>query len=150
MRALPVENIDFYIKSNNNGNLEKLNREKTIMAFKPYDLQTKQAINKLKRLKPKLDSKIPASRIEFATTVFKFDLYDEIRSYDLYDDFGLSDRDLDTCFEMNDGDIVVHGIMKTAIANPIMEGCIRATGSSVWDSWLKTYKTHETQVDMLT
>ena len=118
------------------------------MAFKPYDLETRMAIRELKALKSKLGEESPEARIKFAATVFKFDLYDDIRSYELYDKYGISDRDFDTCFEMYDGSRIVHSVMKEALKNKIMESCIRSTGDGVWDSWLKTYKKEETQLDM--
>lgn len=117
------------------------------MAFKPFDNKTHQAIKKLNLLKAKLDSKSPNSRIEFATIVFQFDLYDEIISHDLFD-YGLGGRDFYTCFEMGDGDAVVHGVMSAALKNDTLRFAISATGKSVWDSWYRTYESAEKQKDM--
>lgn len=115
--------------------LERVNEEKL------------QAIQKLKLLKRNLDSQSAKSRIEFAVTVFQSDLYQSVISHDLFD-HGVSGRDFDTCFEMGDGDVVVHGIMREALANDTLRLAIVSTGNGVWGSWLKRYESIEKQQDM--
>lgn len=117
------------------------------MAFKPFDSETLQAIKKLNSLKLKLDSKSCDSRIEFATLVFQFHLYEEIISHDLFD-YGLSGRDFDTCFEMGDGGAVVHGLIKAALEKDSLRWAICAAGEGVWDHLYKTYLEHDQQQDM--
>jgi len=115
------------------------------MALQPFDSVTRGAIVQLKKLKPKLEAASPEARIEFVSTVFEFDLYHEIISHQLIERYGLSGRDYYDCFEMNDGEFVVHGLMAKAISNPVMEANIRATGERVWDNWMATYHEHKPQ-----
>lgn len=118
--------------------------EALAMATKPFDSETLQVIKQLQELKPQLDSASPKPRIEFAILVFKFDLYREFISYEIYDEFGLGERDFDTCFEMNDGDVVVHGVMVEALQHDGMRRIISALGAAIWDAWMVTYtKTEE-------
>lgn len=98
------------------------------------------AIDRLTQLASKLGNESALSRIEFASLVFKFNLYQEVTSHQLHD-LGVQSRDLDTCFEMSDGKLVVHGVMAEAINNEDMETAIRHAG--MWDSWKKTYWDHE-------
>jgi hypothetical protein len=111
-----------------------------------YDSSQMEAISKLKKLKSKLGQKNPKHRIDFALTVFKAGLYQDLIAYDLYDKYGLGGRDLDTCFEMNDGEVVVHGIMTVAQEDLDMERNIKKTGS--WNSWMETFSKQEKQSDI--
>lgn len=111
-----------------------------------YDFSQMEAIAKLKKLKSKLAQKGPKHRIDFAQTVFKAGLYRDLIEYNLYDTYGLGERDFDTCFEMNDGAVVVHGVMKAAQSDADLERNIKETGS--WDSWMETFSKQEKQEDM--
>lgn len=108
------------------------------MTFKPYNLETRVAISKLKKLRNKLCLETPKYRIEFLLTVFKAGLFREIISHELHD-HGVSARDFDTCCEMGDGDVVVHGVMKEAINCPILRDAISSMGESTWNHWHQTY-----------
>lgn len=99
------------------------------------------AIERLKYLSKKIGNKSPDGRIEFASLIYKYNLHQEVSSHQLHD-IGIKDRDMDACFEMNDGGFVVHGIMKQAIKDEGMEAAIRSDG--VWDSWMQTYKAQDT------
>lgn len=50
------------------------------------------------------------------------------------------ERDVDTCFEMGDGDTVVYAIMQMAKTDPFLRRGIEALGSRTWEEWKKTEK----------
>jgi|TARA_B110000196_G_C21152144_1_gene670474 hypothetical protein len=75
-------------------------------------------------------------RIEFLATLFRNNLCSYVRNYDLFDEFGVGERDFDTCFEMHDGDEVIKGLMliardESAVKNSI----IRDMGQDTFDRW---------------
>lgn len=105
-----------------------------------FDFDTITALKRLQDLKPKLDAKSPKARIEFVTIVFKLGLYQDIITHSLMDNYQISGRDFDLAFEMHDGNVVVHGLMKEALNNPTIKRNIEYTGQGVWDAWLKTYQ----------
>lgn len=111
-----------------------------------YSLATLEAITKLKKLKPRLGDKKPTHRIEFARTAYKEGLIGDLRSYELFDDFGIGERDLDSCFEMNDSNVVVHALMKEAQSEPELESNIKAHED--WARWMAIYKSEEKQADL--
>ena len=98
------------------------------------------AIERLKYLSKKIGNKSPEGRIEFASLIYKYNLHKEVSRHQLHD-IGIKDRDMDACFEMNDGAVVVYGIMKQAIKDEGMETAIRSDG--VWDSWMETYNVQD-------
>jgi len=118
------------------------------MATQPFDQPTLKAVSRLKSLKSQLSENKLKARIEFAIIVFKFDLYEELRTHLLFDDYNLSDRDLDNCFEMNDKDEVIHAVMKEVQLNSAMESNILAMGGSVWAQWQRIYSDKESQQDL--
>ncbi|KZX78253.1 hypothetical protein A3715_10320 [Oleiphilus sp. HI0009] len=111
-----------------------------------YDSVKRGAIVHLKKLKPKLH-KEKSARIEFASTVYEFGLYDAVICHDLMDRYNISQRDLDCCFEMNDGGDVVIAVMERAVDNKAMELNIRASGS--WDQWITTYNSRACQLSLV-
>lgn len=103
-----------------------------------FNTDTQVLIKQMKKLSPKLSNKSPKYRIEFAANVLRSGLYDSITNHDFVDQ-GVSGRDFDACFEMNDGNLVVHGIMGMAIKDELLEFGVRGMGEKVWDSWMATY-----------
>jgi hypothetical protein len=104
---------------------------------------TRGAIAYLKHLLPRLAEASPEARIEFACTVFEYGLYHAIINHD-YVERGVSGRDFDTCFEMGDGDTVVHGIMRKAIyESAAIRAGIESMGEAVWPAWEKVFVEQE-------
>jgi len=101
-------------------------------------------LERLKHLKFKLANKCPDYRIEFACLVHKHNYYKKIISHELLNNHGLSGRDLDTCFEMSDGDIVVHGILKQAYGDNILMDRLKTDlGGECMKQWEATYRLRE-------
>ena len=114
----------------------------------PRSIDTLESIRRLKKLKPRLGGANPQARIEFASLVFQNDLYRDIVSYEMYDEFNLGGRDLDCCFEMWDGEIVVHGVMVNALNNQSVRIGIESMGGDVWNRWLDIYTKNECQMGL--
>lgn len=116
------------------------------------DTHRKSAIHRLQVLAPKLHLKSPDNRIEFSCLIYKFDLYQAVSSHELHD-IGITSRALDSCGEMGDSTTVVHGIMKVAQEDKLVEMGVRSQGPKVWDSWMKMYNEVEAeqnqQIDLL-
>lgn len=112
-----------------------------------HELVVTGVIKELKSLKPKLTSKNPKYRIQFAIKILVNGLYDRMMSHELFD-YGLSGRDFDACFEMNDGSEVVHGIVSEALHSKQLEFAVRELGPKVWDSWHQTYQDLNKQQDL--
>lgn len=73
-----------------------------------------KAINKLKRLKAKIaidGAEGLKHRVDFLVTTFTHQLKDELNSHLLFDEHNIGERDYDTCFEMFDGDLVIHKLI---------------------------------------
>ncbi|APD92062.1 hypothetical protein BM525_19460 (plasmid) [Alteromonas mediterranea] len=108
---------------------------------------TSKAISKLKRLKSKIglaDDKGRKHRIDFIATVLIHQLKDELNSYQLFDEHGIGERDFDTCFEMHDGDLVVHGLVALAKKNYWLKANMKkAFGPACFNDWVATYKNVE-------
>ena len=77
-----------------------------------------------------------AKRIEFLVTLFQSNLCQYVRSYELFDDYGIGERDFDTCFEMHDGAQVVNAVIDAARKDPALKkAIIRDMGKATFDSW---------------
>jgi hypothetical protein len=75
-------------------------------------------------------------RIEFLVTVFRNNLCSYVRRYDLFDEFGIGERDFDTCFEMHDGDEVIKGLILVAREeSAVKNSIIRDMGQDTFDTW---------------
>lgn len=102
-----------------------------------------KAITKLKRLKAQIaltDSKGLKSRIDFIATVFTHQLKTELNSYQLFDEHNIGERDYDTCFEMHDGDLVVHGLIRLAKKNYWLKASIKKSlGVTCYTQWVEVY-----------
>lgn len=102
-----------------------------------------KAIAKLKRLKKKIslvgDNGLKA-RIDFVCTVFMFELNGPLNHYELYDEHHIGERDYDTCFEMHDGDLVIHGTIKKAKKRYWLKVMLKKTLSvESFEHWMKTF-----------
>ena len=105
-----------------------------------YDSKVIEGIEKLVSLKELIDGDSCSFRVEFANIVYRFNLYKDIESFALYDMYGVSPRDLDACFEMGDGSLVVHGFVSSALKdNVLIDNFILSHGIKVWEHWLNTY-----------
>ncbi|MBB3048899.1 hypothetical protein FHR99_003173 [Litorivivens lipolytica] len=113
------------------------------MTTQPTEKITRGAIAYLKLLVPRLGESSPEARIEFASTVFEYGLYKAVINHDYYER-GISGRDFDTCFEMGDGDVVVHAIMRKAMYDsPAIRAGIESMGKDVWPAWQKVFHQQE-------
>ncbi|GAA5138439.1 hypothetical protein [Thalassotalea piscium] len=101
------------------------------------------AISQLKRLKKPMGKQGEAglkARIEFFCVAIGSGLKESLVNYDLFDQHNLGERDLCTCFEMHDGDDVVHGIISETKKNPTLERMIKKEyGNDFFKSWLMTF-----------
>lgn len=108
------------------------------------------AVAKLKSLKNTIGmegAKGLKSRIDFIATVFIHGLKSELNSYQLYDEHNIGVRDFDTCFEMNDGDLVVHGLIKLAKKNYWLKANLKKElGVSAYASWVQIYDRIDTRI----
>ena len=104
---------------------------------------TSKAILKLKRLKPKIGlagEKGLKHRIDFIATVLIHQLKDELTSYQLFDEHGIGERDFDTCFEMHDGELVIHGLVGLAKKNYWLKANMKkAFGTVCFKDWVVTH-----------
>jgi hypothetical protein len=102
-----------------------------------------KAIAKLKRLKKKIslvDDDGLKARIDFISTLFMFELKDPLTLYKLYDEHHIGERDYDTCFEMYDGDLVIHGTIKQAKKRYWLKVMLKkALGVESFEYWMKTF-----------
>jgi len=105
--------------------------------------QTK-GIKKLKNLKTKISLegiKGLKFRIEFASTAFANDLKEDLTNHELFDKHNIGERDFDTCFEMYDGDQVVHGIIKAAEQDPILKSKLKTSlGPQYYKEWFLIFE----------
>lgn len=53
-------------------------------------------------------------RIQFLILLHKYRLFVPIKNNELFDQYSLSERTIDTCFEMYDGDDVLYGLLEYA------------------------------------
>ena len=75
-------------------------------------------------------------RIEFLTLLHKSKLFKAVRRYELYDDFQIGERTIDTCFEMHDGDEVVKGLLLNANDDVVlMKSLVSDYGQPLLDEW---------------
>ncbi len=111
-----------------------------------------KAIAKLKRLQSKIalaDSKGLKSRIDFLATVFTHQLKTELNSYQLYDEHNIGERDYDTCFDMHDGDLVVHGLIVLAKKNYWLKANLKKEiGITCYTQWVGVYERIESSIGM--
>lgn len=78
-------------------------------------------------------------RVAFATLVYESALYNRLTRYELFDDHGIGQRCLDSCFEMGDGDEVVHAIMSNAKKNFWLKVQLVNFSGEVMPHWEATY-----------
>lgn len=75
-------------------------------------------------------------RIEFLVTLFRNNLCTYVRSYKLFDEYGIGERDFDTCFEMHDADDVIRGVIVAAREeSTIKNAIVRDMGQETFDNW---------------
>lgn len=115
------------------------------MIILSYNNKTIQTIKILQKLKKQLAGKNPGPRIKFASLVLSTGLYKELGSDDLYK-HDIGERDFDTCFEMNDANLVVHGIIKQAIKSPSLKENIEGMGAAIWPAWFEAYQKVESKI----
>jgi len=53
-----------------------------------------------------------------------------------------NERSFDNCFEMNDGELVVVGIMKVAAVESTLDQRIRESGEEMYQKWQAIYEKH--------
>ena len=103
-----------------------------------------QAIQKLKKLKSQIcltSKKGGKARVEFVKIVFLHNLKDPIVRYELFDEYGLGERDFDTCFEMYDGDQVVHGLIKASLSDATLASKLKQDlNEESYNYWMRRYK----------
>ncbi|MBE8233139.1 MAG: hypothetical protein HAW67_05330 [Endozoicomonadaceae bacterium] len=101
------------------------------------------AINTLKKLKSPIGLegiKGLKNRIKFLITTFNSELHSKLCHYELYDAHNIGERDFDTCFEMKDGDKVVHGVIKASKKNLwLRHMLIQQLTKEGYERWLNTY-----------
>jgi hypothetical protein len=101
------------------------------------------AISKLKRLNKligKQGEKGLEARIEFFCVAIGSGLKDALVSYDLFEQHNIGERNLSTCFEMYDGNRVVHGIISNARSDSNLEQMIKKEyGNSFFKEWETTF-----------
>lgn len=101
------------------------------------------AISKLKRLNKLIDkqgNKGLEARIEFFCVAIASGLKDALVSYELFDKYNLSERNLSTCFEMFDGNRVVHGVISKARNDSDLERMIKQEyGITFFKEWETTF-----------
>jgi hypothetical protein len=111
-----------------------------------------ESINRLKKLKSTIGvsgEKGLKARIEFVKTVFAFRLKDTIIRYELFDEHRISERDFDTCFEMHDGDLVVHGVMAAAERDLWLHIELKSSlGLECIQYWAQTFEKIEEQTQV--
>ena len=112
------------------------------MLLNLQDAELRRAIGKLASMSSVIyteGEKGLKARIDYMLMTLRHGLLKHRGSDQLYA-LGISERHQDTCFEMCDGDLVVHGIMTVAIKDTKLESSIRAEGGDMWDRWLATYR----------
>lgn len=101
-----------------------------------------EAIRKLKVLLPKTHKTTPAglvSRYSFVSLVFRSGLYRELLDGELYDLYHLSERDLDTCFEMYDGSDVVAEVIRQASVDSLLKTMLaECLSKETLETWTTT------------
>jgi hypothetical protein len=106
-----------------------------------------KAIAKLKRLKVKVSlvgDKGLKARVDFICTTFKFDLKEFLVSYELFDEHNIGERDFDTCFEMHDGDSVIHEIIKQANKSYWLKLMLKkGLGAECYNEWVLVFERAE-------
>ncbi|GAA5138552.1 hypothetical protein [Thalassotalea piscium] len=88
------------------------------------DKNRNKAIKKLNKLQSSIKlvgKKGLKARIDFITIIFKYSLKNTIGNGSLLEGFKLSMQDYDRCFEIFDGDLVVHGLLKLACKNYLLK-----------------------------
>lgn len=75
-------------------------------------------------------------RAEFYILAVEQDLIEPIRHYQFFDNHTISDRTLDTCFEMYDGDLVANRIVEHGATRPdFMVKLVRDIGLVCVQQW---------------
>lgn len=94
-----------------------------------------QAIDRLYSIRNKTHQF--ARRVEFACLAYQFDLSKEISNYSLWDAGyeGLGERQLDSCFEMGDAELVIHELLKDARAKGYTSRIKDAIGDQCFARW---------------
>lgn len=106
-------------------------------------LNKDHAISQLKRLKKPIGQsgkKGLKARIDFFCIAIGSGLKQALINYDLFDQHNIAERDLYTCFEMHDGNLVVHGIISKALTDNQLKQMIKKEyGCSFFKGWLITF-----------
>lgn len=101
------------------------------------------AIKQLKSLKKSIGKQGKSglkARITFFCVAVGAGLKEALVSYDLFDQHNLGERDLCTCFEMQDGSEVVHGIISKTQNDPTLERMIKKEyGQEFFKGWVATF-----------
>jgi hypothetical protein len=75
-------------------------------------------------------------RIEFLELLNKSMLLEKVRRYDLFDEYKIGERTIDTCFEMGDSDEVIAGIITKANNDPeLLKAMIANHGEALIEDW---------------
>lgn len=106
-----------------------------------------KALEKLKHLKSQIGlagEKGLRARIEFLAIVFIHQLKTELTAYQFFDEHNIGERDFDTCFEMNDGNLVVHGLIKETLKNNLLNINLQEQlGITNYSRWRALYESLE-------
>ena len=99
-----------------------------------------KALRKLKRRIGMAGSIGFKARVEFLKIVFLNHLKLKLTSYALFDEHNIGERDYDTCFEMHDGDEVIHQIISDAKENErLFQTLSSQIGDAAWNEWLNVF-----------
>lgn len=85
------------------------------------------------------------ARITFIVNTYFHMLTDSLIHYELYDVHKIGERDLDTCFEMHDGDDVIHGVIQASLSNKALEDALKLQLGKHFKHWKNVHETIEKQ-----
>lgn len=75
-------------------------------------------------------------RIEFLDLLNKSMLFEKVLRYELFDEFNIGERTIDTCFEMGDSVEVIAGIITKANCDPELLKAMKANhGEALIEDW---------------
>lgn len=76
------------------------------------------------------------ARIKFVTVILQAGISSLISGYVFFDIFDIGPRQFDTCFEMNDGDLVMEGLVaKSSTSKGFREAALQVFSESTWMSF---------------
>lgn len=105
--------------------------------------ETLEAIVALKSIKPSIRNREMHGRVEFIKLALGKRVYNDILADRFKEQFDITSSDIQSCFEMGDGESVIHRIVEDTLNSANADNSALGLDVPMWNSWCSVYDSIE-------